>query len=174
MKHSLWPSVLSDRATVYTRKLTGDLWLWRKCTKSPGIYQRLSNWTCMFQLIRALHLDSDWYLGKQYMKREANGIYSMIIFQGQDTDFHPEQCQLKKNLFNEFLLLFTEGHRNQRGSAPGHGAPGFTHHGRDFHRAREEVETRRHGRKVGAPGSGSVSSNHFNGAWRSVKCGFLW
>lgn len=96
MKHSLWPSVLSDRATVYTRKLTGDLWLWRKWTKSPGIYQRLSNWTCMFLLMRALHLDSDWYLGKRYMKREANGIYSVIIFQGQDTDFHPEQCQLKK------------------------------------------------------------------------------
>lgn len=58
----------------------------------------------MFQLIRALHLDSDWYLGKRYMKREANGIYSMIIFQGQDTDFHPEQCQLKKNLFNGFFV----------------------------------------------------------------------
>lgn len=105
------------------------------------------------------------------MKREAKGIYSMIMFQGQDTDFHPEQCQLKKKktFLMSFCLLFTKGHRNQSGSAAGHGAPRFTHHGRDFHRAREEVETRRHGWKVGAPGSGSVFSHHFNGAWQMLS-----
>lgn len=79
MKHSLWPSVLSDITMVYTRKLTGDLWLRHKCTKSPGLYQRLSNWTCMFPLICALYLNSDGYLGKLYMKKKANSIYLLIM-----------------------------------------------------------------------------------------------
>lgn len=61
-----------------------------------------------------------------------------------------------------------KGHRNQWGSAPGHSASRFTHHSRDFHCAWEEVKKQSHGWKVGAPGSGIISLNPFNGSWQML------
>lgn len=62
----------------------------------------------------------------------------------------PNCVKWKKHCF----FSSPEGHRNQRGAAPGHGVPRSPHHGRDLHRAREEAETPRRGREVGPPGPG--------------------
>lgn len=108
MKHSLWPSVLSDMTTVCTKKLTADLWLRHKCTKSSGLYQRLSHWTCMYNLIRALYLDSDWCLGKWYMKQKAERIYSLIQMTPKDRISGPE-CTLSPqsvSVQKPFLMRF--------------------------------------------------------------------
>lgn len=95
--------------TVYGSKLTGDLWLRHKCTKSPGICQRLSNWTCMFQLIRALYLDSDWYLGKWYMKQQANRTCSLMLASPDQISWAKTQninpTSVQWTPFNEVLLF---------------------------------------------------------------------
>lgn len=102
MKHSLWPSVLSDITVVYPRKVTADLWLRHKCTKSPGLYLRLSNWTCMYDLIHALCPDSDWYLGKWYMKQKV------VINTGDPQGLKSYQgVSIKKNKNTVgFLMMF--------------------------------------------------------------------
>lgn len=54
------------------------------------------------------------------------------------------------------------GDRDQRGSAPGDGAPWFANHSRDLHRARDAVQTRGSGGEVGSPGSGSENDSPHN------------
>lgn len=88
MKHSLWPSVLSDITMVYTRKVTADLWLRHKCTKRPGLYQDLSDCTVVFRLIHTLYLDSDCYLGKWYM----NCIYLLVQTTPKDYIWEAKSC----------------------------------------------------------------------------------
>lgn len=54
------------------------------------------------------------------------------------------------------------GDRDQRGSAPGDGAPWFANHSGDLPRARDAVQTRGSGGEVGSPGSGSENHSLHN------------
>lgn len=69
-------------------------------------------------------------------------------------------------LHYSFLIIdhisVAAGDRDQRGSAPGDGAPWFANHSRDLHRARDAVQTRGSGGEVGSPGSGSENDSLHN------------
>lgn len=102
------------------------------------------------------------YLRKLDMRLEQRfliihaAIFDLRPAADQNLRAPQEVVDLKRNVV--FMLMIfgvrAKGHGDERGAAPGDGAPGVPDHGRDLHRAREEGQTREHGPEAGTLGSG--------------------